>query len=124
MGAAGMAGSAGACAAARAGLQRIYEIVTREPALTNSGGEQPTDMKTDVCFEDVDFSYPSRPDQMIFVGLSFSVPAQSTAAFVGPSGTGKSTILGLLSRFYNTSKGRVPVGGRDLSTLDASWFRR
>jgi ATP-binding cassette subfamily B protein len=81
-------------------------------------------MKTDVCFEDVHFSYPSRPDQTIFDGLSFSVPAQSTAAFVGPSGVGKSTVLALLSRFYNTSGGRVLVGGHDLSTLDASWFRR
>merc|ERR1712125_253542 len=115
MGGAGMAGSAASVAAARAALQRIYEIVTREPALSNSGGEQPVDMKTDVCFEDVNFSYPSRPDQIIFAGLSFSVPAQSTAAFVGPSGVGKSTILGLLSRFYNTSGGRVLVGGHDLS---------
>merc|ERR1711904_8492 len=103
MGAAGMAGSAAAVLSARASLQRIYEIVTREPALSNSGGDQPADLSTDVCFEDVEFSYPSRPDQTIFVGLSFHVPAQSTAAFVGPSGVGKSTILGLLSRFYNTS---------------------
>jgi ATP-binding cassette subfamily B protein len=124
MGAAGMAGSAAAVFNARASLQRIYEIVTREPALTNSGGEQLPDLGTDVCFEDVEFSYPSRPDQTIFVGLSFHVPAQSTAAFVGPSGVGKSTILGLLSRFYNTSKGRVLVGGHDLTTLDASWLRR
>jgi len=124
MGAAGLAGSAASLLAARAALQRIYEVVTREPAIMNCGGEQPADLLTDVCFEDVEFSYPSRPDVTIFVGLSFHVPAHSTAAFVGPSGVGKSTVLGLLSRFYNTSKGRVLVGGHDLTALDASWLRR
>jgi len=124
MGAAGMAGSAASVVAARSALQRIYEIVLKEPAMRNTGGEQPTDLGADLCFEDIEFSYPSRPDMTIFEGLSFQVPAHSTAALVGPSGAGKSTVLGLLSRCYNTSKGRVLIGGHDLTTLDASWLRR
>jgi ABC-type oligopeptide transport system ATPase subunit len=61
----------------------------------------------DVCFENVCFSYPSRPDVQVLAGVSFTVPTNSTAAFVGSSGSGKSTVLALLERFYDVSDGSI-----------------
>ncbi|KNA06481.1 hypothetical protein SOVF_180640, partial [Spinacia oleracea] len=66
----------------------------------------------EIEFREVCFSYPSRPNNMIFDCLSFSVTAGKTFAFVGPSGSGKSTIISLVQRFYDLTSGE---GGTLLS---------
>ena len=58
-------------------------------------------------FRDVNFTYPSRQDALIFSGLNLNVPAGSVTAVVGSSGSGKSTIGGMLLRFYDPDKGIV-----------------
>jgi ABC-type multidrug transport system fused ATPase/permease subunit len=78
----------------------------------------------EVRFEDVDFAFPARSDVQVLRGVSFFVPANSTAAFVGSSGSGKSTVFQLLARFYDVSAGCVRLGGHDVRDLDASWMRR
>jgi len=74
----------------------------------------------DVRFEDVQFSYTPgapRPGQWHISGLDFVVPAGSSAAFVGRTGAGKSSIINLVSRFYDVTGGRVTIDGRDVRDM-------
>ncbi|CAK4085093.1 unnamed protein product [Aphanomyces euteiches] len=73
-------------------------------------------------FENVAFGY--RPDTPILTGTSFRVPPGQTIAVVGSSGSGKSTILRLLYRFYDVEGGRILVDGKDIRSMDVDTFRK
>lgn len=79
---------------------------------------------SDICLEDVHFSYPLRPDVEILNGLNLTLKCGSVTALVGPSGAGKSTIVQLLARFYEPTKGRITVAGEDVRTFDKSEWAR
>jgi ATP-binding cassette subfamily B protein len=74
-----------------------------------------------VTFEDVRFSYV--PEEPVLRGVSFDVPAGSTVALVGPTGAGKSSVLSLVSRFYDVTGGRVLVDGTDVRAYDPRALR-
>jgi ABC-type multidrug transport system fused ATPase/permease subunit len=74
-----------------------------------------------VTFEDVRFSYV--PEEPVLRGVSFDVPAGSTVALVGPTGAGKSSVLSLVSRFYDVTGGRVLVDGTDVREYDPRALR-
>ncbi len=74
-----------------------------------------------VQFEQVGFAY--REGNPVLRDVSFAVPAGSTTAFVGTSGSGKSTMLGLLAAFHRPSSGRIVVDGVDLATVDLHSYR-
>ncbi|XP_058205053.1 ABC transporter B family member 28-like isoform X2 [Rhododendron vialii] len=78
----------------------------------------------DICLEDVYFSYPLRPDVEILNGLNLTLKCGSVTALVGSSGAGKSTIVQLLARFYEPTRGRITVGGEDVRTFDKSEWAR
>ncbi|KAL7003271.1 ABC transporter B member 28 [Sarracenia purpurea var. burkii] len=78
----------------------------------------------DLCLEDVYFSYPLRPDVEILSGLNLTLKCGTVTALVGPSGAGKSTIVQLLARFYEPTKGRITVAGEDVRTFDKSEWAR
>ncbi|XP_030933359.1 ABC transporter B family member 28 isoform X2 [Quercus lobata] len=78
----------------------------------------------DVCLEDVHFSYPLRPDVEILNGLNLTLKCGTVTALVGPSGAGKSTIVQLLARFYEPTRGRITVAEDDLRTFDKSEWAR
>lgn len=75
-------------------------------------------------FRDVTFHYPARADLDIFSNLSLDVKASSTTAIVGSSGTGKSTLLLLLQRFYDPQKGSILIDGRPIVDFNVQWLRR
>lgn len=103
----------------------MFELIDREPLIRTKGGLCLLDgVKGEIRFDDVHFSYPSRPDVMVLAGVSFNVPADSMAAFVGTSGNGKSTVLNLVQRFYDVSEGSISIDGFDLKEMDPSWLRR
>ncbi|CAI5437488.1 unnamed protein product [Caenorhabditis angaria] len=77
----------------------------------------------DVKFEDVTFSYPTRPGHVVFDNLNLTIPAGQVVALCGPSGEGKSTITHLLERFYEPKSGRVTLDGKDLKNLNVEWLR-
>jgi ATP-binding cassette subfamily B (MDR/TAP) protein 1 len=77
----------------------------------------------EINFENVKFSYPSRPDVPILKGLTINFPAGKTAALVGASGSGKSTIVSLIERFYDPLSGSVKLDGVDLRELNIRWLR-
>ncbi|XP_057988688.1 ABC transporter B family member 28 isoform X2 [Hevea brasiliensis] len=78
----------------------------------------------DVCLEDVHFSYPLRPDVEILNGLNLKLKCGTVTALVGPSGAGKSTIVQLLARFYEPTRGKITVAGEDVRTFDKTEWAR
>jgi len=75
-------------------------------------------------FCDVYFAYPSRPNVMIFQGFSIKIDAGKSTALVGKSGSGKSTIIGLIERFYDPLEGIVTIDGRDIKTYNLRSLRK
>ncbi|MEV6323077.1 ABC transporter ATP-binding protein [Nocardia sp. NPDC051787] len=95
---------------AAAAAERITELLA-EPVLPEAGAPV-TPGAPSVVFDDVTFGY--RPDEPVLSGVTFSVPAGTTTAIVGPSGAGKTTLLRLAARFYDVESGRVVVGEHDV----------
>ncbi|WOL06276.1 ABC transporter B family member 28 [Canna indica] len=78
----------------------------------------------DICLEDIYFSYPLRSDVEVLSGLNLTIQCGKVTALVGPSGAGKSTIVQLLARFYEPTRGRITVAGEDIRTFDKrEWAR-
>uniref|UniRef100_A0A2P2L9N3 Uncharacterized protein MANES_06G142900 n=1 Tax=Rhizophora mucronata TaxID=61149 RepID=A0A2P2L9N3_RHIMU len=78
----------------------------------------------DICLEDVHFSYPLRPDVEVLNSLSLTLKCGTVTALVGSSGAGKSTIVQLLARFYEPTKGRITVAGEDVRTFEKTEWAR
>uniref|UniRef100_F6WVU8 Uncharacterized protein n=1 Tax=Ciona intestinalis TaxID=7719 RepID=F6WVU8_CIOIN len=104
----------------------VYQIIERESLIDpfSKSGHVLEHLVGDIEFHDVDFTYPSRDDQVILNNLKLAFNAGETTAIVGPSGMGKSTILQLAQRFYDPDKGVVTLDGHDLRTLNTRWLRR
>jgi len=110
--------------------QRVRELL-REPVEGDQASrvevyaapEEPTRFAGEIVFEDVTFSYPSRPEITVIKGLSLEAKPCQSIALVGPSGAGKSTIVSLLLRFYDPSIGRVEVDGRDIRSYPLAQMR-
>jgi ABC transporter fused permease/ATP-binding protein len=71
-------------------------------------------LRGDISYENVIFSYPTRPDITVLKEVSFSIRSGEKVALVGPSGAGKSTIAQLLMKFYELAEGRITVDGKDI----------
>ncbi|PRQ38180.1 putative xenobiotic-transporting ATPase [Rosa chinensis] len=80
-------------------------------------------IRGDIELRDVDFSYPSRLDEHILHGCCLSIPSGATAALVGQSGSGKSTIICLIERFYDPRAGEVLIDGVNLKEFQLKWIR-
>jgi putative ABC transport system ATP-binding protein len=80
--------------------------------------------KGHIEFKDVEFSYPSRPNNIIFKKLSFNIPAGSNVCIVGPSGRGKSTIASLLLRFYKPLNGKILIDGYNIDEFSLHSVRQ
>ncbi|XP_009594378.1 putative multidrug resistance protein [Nicotiana tomentosiformis] len=83
-----------------------------------------TQIRGHVELKRVFFAYPSRPDQLIFRGLSLEISAGTTVALVGQSGCGKSTIIGLIERFYDSDKGSVYIDEKDIKDYNLRSLRK
>jgi ATP-binding cassette subfamily B protein len=83
----------------------------------------PSFMNGDIEFRNVSFVYPSRPDVVVLQDFNLRVPANTTAALVGSSGAGKSTVVSLLQRLYDVDSGSIRIDGNDIRSLDLQWMR-
>lgn len=107
---------------AMASAERIFQLLdTREKLPELSPAKRQPPCRGNVAFRQVDFAYVE--GQPILRDLSFRVEAGRTLAIVGATGSGKSTIVNLLERFYDPDRGEILLDGRDLRTLPLSWLR-
>jgi ABC-type multidrug transport system fused ATPase/permease subunit len=109
---------------ARAAVFRLLQIVDRPSSMPLSDAQAPSAKLTgDVVFKDVSFAYPMRPKVTVLADFSVQVKAGSTVAFVGASGSGKSTVVKLVDRVYDALQGSVTIGGVDVKQMDVRWLR-
>uniref|UniRef100_A0ACD5U0Z4 Uncharacterized protein n=1 Tax=Avena sativa TaxID=4498 RepID=A0ACD5U0Z4_AVESA len=122
-------GDATPCIAAfeegRVASYRLFTTINRKPDIDydDTTGVVLEDIKGDVELRDVSFSYPSRPEQLIFGGFSMHVSSGTTMAIVGESGSGKSTVINLVERFYDPQAGEVLIDGMNIKSFKLDWMR-
>lgn len=107
-----------------ASAERIFMLLDEKPAVTNTEAPlklDPESFRGEIAFEDVWFSYSADPktdDDYVLKGVSFVAKPGEAIALVGATGSGKTTIISLLNRFYDIQKGRITVDGIDIKALD------
>ncbi|KAL6840495.1 hypothetical protein ACP4OV_030305 [Aristida adscensionis] len=116
----------GAFAEGQSAAYRLFATIKRKPDIDpdDPTGTQLEDINGNVDLKDVYFSYPARPEQLIFDGFSLHVSSGTTMAIVGESGSGKSTVISLVQRFYDPQAGEVLIDGVNIKTLRLDWIRR
>ncbi|KAJ3206009.1 ATP-binding cassette, sub-B (MDR TAP), member 4 [Entophlyctis luteolus] len=111
---------------ARGAAFKIYDTINRVPSIDSRSNDGLTPVNTDgkIVLEQVSFAYPTRPDSQIFENLSLTIESGQTVAFVGPSGSGKSSIIQLIQRFYDPLSGKLTLDGTDIKSLNVKWLRQ
>jgi len=113
----------------------VFGLLDRKPPAPGTGsvavisntregddGEE-AEAQSSIELRDVTFFYPSRPSHNVLKGLNLMIPAGKTVALVGSSGCGKSTIVGLLQRYFDPTGGAVLIDGVDLRSMDIKAHR-
>ncbi|OQR82293.1 ATP-binding Cassette (ABC) Superfamily [Achlya hypogyna] len=111
---------------AKTAVHRVFALLDREPTIDAMATDGVDLAHVDGAIElrHVAFRYPSRPDTTIYSDYSLVIPAGQTLALVGTSGSGKSTAIGLIERFYDPVAGAVTIDGHDLRTVNVQSLRR
>ncbi|KAK4272055.1 hypothetical protein QN277_020655 [Acacia crassicarpa] len=106
-------------------LGSLFAVLDRHTKMDpdNQNGYKPDKLTGLIELHDIHFAYPSRPNDMIFRGFSTRIEAGKSTALVGQSGCGKSTIIGLIERFYDPLEGTVSIDGRDIKSYHLRTLR-
>ncbi len=109
-----------------AAVGKIANTIDRLSPLdpTSTDGETLDRVEGTIRIENIRHIYPSRPKVVVMDNVSLDIPAGKTTALVGASGSGKSTIIGLIERFYEPVGGTVYLDGHDISKLNLRWLRQ
>ncbi|KAI3826174.1 hypothetical protein L1987_00219 [Smallanthus sonchifolius] len=118
--------SMSAFAKARVAAAKIFKIIDHKPNVERNceSGLELESVSGQLELKNVEFSYPSRPDVKILNNFTLSVPAGKTIALIGSSGSGKSTVVSLIERFYDPTSGQVMLDGHDIKGLNLKWLRQ
>lgn len=104
--------------------ERIFDIIDTEAGIRDcEGAEELPNIEGTVDFEHVSFAYDDEPERMILKDVNFHIRQGETIALVGPTGAGKTTIVNLLSRFYEATDGRVLIDGCDIRKVTLKSLR-
>lgn len=111
---------------ARSAAAKLFATIDRVPPIDSAdpGGLKPDHVNGTITFEGVKFHYPSRATVPILKDLTTEFPAGQTVALVGASGSGKSTVVSLVERFYDPIAGKIKLDGVDIKDLNLLWLRR
>ena len=121
-----VAPNAQAFTTAVAAAGKIYNTIDRVSPLDpmSEAGEKLEHVEGTVELKNIKMIYPSRAEVVVMEDVNLVVPAGKTTALVGASGSGKSTIVGLVERFYDPVGGHVYLDGHDIQTLNLRWLRQ
>lgn len=111
---------------AKAAAYPIFEMIERNTISRSSSknGKKLDKIEGHIQYKDICFSYPSRPNVTIFNKLNLDIPAGKIVALVGGSGSGKSTVISLIERFYEPLAGHILLDGNNIGELDLKWLRQ
>lgn len=109
--------------AAMAGAERVRRLLETEPESMDSPGAKPlAELRGHVRFENVSFGYD--PERPVLHRVSFTAEPGQMVALVGHTGSGKSTIVNLIAKFYQPCRGRILLDGHDLRDVQSDWLHR
>ncbi|XP_050218583.1 putative ABC transporter B family member 8 [Mercurialis annua] len=114
-----------------AAVASVFQILDRQSLIPSSShakdeanGTKLEKLTGRIEMKNVDFAYPTRPETLILRQFCLEVKAGTSIGLVGKSGCGKSTVIGLIQRFYDVDRGSVKVDGVDMREVDLQWYRR
>lgn len=93
-------------------LSSIFEVLDRKTKIANDVGEEVYAVDGTIDLHNVEFSYPSRPNVLIFQDFNLTVHSGKSMALVGQSGSGKSSVIALILRFYDPTSGKILIDGK------------
>uniref|UniRef100_A0A8H7N4A0 Uncharacterized protein n=1 Tax=Bionectria ochroleuca TaxID=29856 RepID=A0A8H7N4A0_BIOOC len=105
---------------------KLFATIDRQSPLdpTSNAGDTIPDLQGYIRLENIKHIYPSRPNVVVMKDVSMDIPANKVTALVGASGSGKSTVVGIVERFYEPIRGTVYLDEHDVSTLNLRWLRQ
>ncbi|KAJ7121945.1 hypothetical protein O6H91_Y563500 [Diphasiastrum complanatum] len=109
----------------RKSLISVFEVIDRKPKIDpdDAAGLRLPNVYGTIELRNVDFSYPTRPDLFVLQSFNLKATGGQTVAIIGASGSGKSTVIALLERFYDPIAGSVMLDGKDIRSLNLRWLR-
>ncbi|XVF66026.1 hypothetical protein PTKIN_Ptkin10aG0001300 [Pterospermum kingtungense] len=115
-----------AFAAGQAAASKMFEVINRTPKIDayDTKGRKMDDIFGEIEIRNVYFSYPARPKELVLKGFTLSIPSGRTSALVGQSGSGKSTVISLIERFYDPVAGEVLIDGFNIKEFQIHWIRQ
>ena len=103
------------------GSERVFKVLDKDEKITDIGENKLENVKGTISFNDVDFSY--KQDEWVLKGLTFEIKAGKMLALVGRTGAGKTSIISVLNRFYETQKGVISIDGVNIETVELANLR-
>ncbi|XP_044514688.1 ABC-type oligopeptide transporter ABCB9 isoform X1 [Gracilinanus agilis] len=104
--------------------EKVFEFIDRQPTMVHDGSLAPDHLEGRVDFENVTFTYRTRPHTQVLQNVSFTLSPGKVTALVGPSGSGKSSCVNILENFYPLEEGRVLLDGKPISSYDHKYLHR